>query len=363
MSELKKPRVAEFIKFHTLLMKNAPKGYKPHYIRLNPGGKDPVLGLGWKTPQGRLSISEAINWMVSGGNIGLVGTPEDNEVNMDCDNAIIPDSEIKPTLMVRTRSRVGRHAFYWNFEENKIENIPTDHAGEVRCQWQFVVVAGSYVSVTLEEFELIPIVDRVNAGYYTICDPVPPSTITYVELPNIFRELYEAKRNAPKRTPSKFDPKKSTTECSALFEITAKDVCLHEGGDTDNTERWTSLFHDSSTEANMSFSDGLLHCWRHGRAFNGLQALVVLSKYMNCDQAGSPHKKSVGESQVIGDYGAIFHAWRYAKLNGYIPKDDKIPVKGLCFIAEKHLHFKTDPEKPLPRLIYKQVLKIVEEQY
>src|SRR5208283_3336884 len=162
--QLKKPRVSELIKFHTLLMKNAPKGYQPHYIRLEAGGKNPILGLGWKTPQGRLSISEAINWMANGGNIGLAGTPEDNLVDVDCDGGIIQDSEIKSTLMDRSRSRVGRHAFYWNFETTKISNIPTKGAGEVRCRWSFVVVAGSYVPVTLEEFELIPIEDRANAG-------------------------------------------------------------------------------------------------------------------------------------------------------------------------------------------------------
>lgn len=360
---LKKPRVSELIKFHTLLMKNAPKGYQPHYIRLNPGGKDPVLGLGWKTPLGRLSISEAINWMANGGNIGLAGTPNDPLVDVDCDGGIIQDSEIKPTLMDTSRSRIGKHAFYWNFEKTKIPNIPTKGAGEVRCRWSFVVVAGSYVSVTPEEFELIPIEDRVNAGYYTVCNEGSPSEIIYAELPKFFRDTYEAKKKALVRTPSKFDPKKATKDCSAVFEVTALDVCLREGGNTDESERWSSLFHDSKTGANMSYSGGLLHCWRDECSFNGLQALAVLSGYMDCNQAGSPHKGIAGSSGVIGDYGAIFHAWKYAKLHGYIPKDDKIPVKAMCFIAEKHLHFKADPEKPLPRHIYKQVLKIVKEEY
>jgi len=344
-------------------MCNAPKNYVPWYIRVKPNGKDPVIGLSWKTPIGRLSFYQALKWMENGGNVGLAGTPIDNLVNMDCDNALIPENEIKPTLMVKTRSRIGRHAFYWNFETNKIENISTDHAGEVRCRWQFVVCAGGYVPADLSK---VPENEKENAGYYTVCNPIAPSTITYSELPHFFRDLYEAKKQALKRTPSKFDPKKSTTECSALFEVTARDVCLHEGvanEDLCETERWSSLFHDSNTEKNMSFSGELLHCWRHERSFNGLEALTVLSGYLTCDQAGSPHKNSVGESQVIGNNGAIFHAWRYAKQQGYIPKDDKLPTKAMYYIADKHLHFKADPTKPLPRLIYNQVLKIVERDY
>jgi putative DNA primase/helicase len=219
------------------------------------------------------------------------------------------------------------------------------------------------VPVTPEEFELIPNEDKINAGYYTVCNPIPPSEITYAELPKIFKDTCEAKKTVPVRIPSEFDPKKTTTECSALFEVTAYDVCVREGGNTNETERWPSLFHDSKTGANMSFSGGLLHCWRDECSFNGLQSLAVLSGYLTCNQAGSPHKGVAGSSEVIGNYGAIFHAWRYAKLHGYIPKDDKIPVKAMCYIADKHLHFKADPEKPLPRQIYKQVLKIVEEEY
>lgn len=253
LQTLKKPRVSELIKFHTLLMKNAPKGYQPHYIRLTTGGKDPILGLGWKTPQGRLSITKAINWMANGGNVGLAGTPTDNLVDVDCDGGIIQDSEIKPTLMDRSRSRVGRHAFYWNFEATKIPNIPTKGAGEVRCQWSFVVIAGSYVPVTPEEFELIPIEDRENAGYYTVCNEAIVNEITYAELPKFFRDTYEAKKKAPVRTPSKFDPKKATKDCSAVFEITAYDVCLREGGNTDESKRWPSLFHDSKTSKHELF--------------------------------------------------------------------------------------------------------------
>lgn len=358
--ELKKPRVSEFINFITLLKSNAPKDYSPWLIRLNPAGKDPIEGLSWKSPQGKLTVGQAINYMANGGNIGIAGTSFDNLVNMDCDGGHLKVNEIKQTLCVRSRSRVGIHAFYWNIDTPKIPNIPTDDKGEVRSKWQFVVCAGSYVPtdpLTICEN------DRVNAGYYTVEIPQPPSTLTYNELPNLFKEEYEKVQSAPKRQPSTFKPK-AGEKTSALFNVTAYDVCLGEGGKTDTNGRWYSLFHDSRTEKDMSFSsEGLIQCWRHNCSFNGLQALVVLSGFMSCNEAGSHHTGAGGSSQVIGNDGAIFYAWKYAKERGYIPKDDKIPVRALHYIAEKHLHFKAEKDKPLPRIIYSQVLKIVEEKY
>jgi putative DNA primase/helicase len=250
---------------------------------------------------------------------------------------------------------------YWNADQNKIPNIPTDEAGEVRSRWQFVVCAGSYVETDPAK---VPEVERTNAGYYTIENAQAPSTITYLELPKVFRDEHEKRIATPIHKPSDFDPKKTTEKHSALFDITAFDVCLREGGKTKDGERWSSLFHDSDTQKNMSYSNkGLLHCWRHECSFNGLQALTVLSGHMTCNQAGSPHSGTPGMSSIIGDNGAIFHAWKYAKERGYISKNDPIPVKAMCYIAEKHLHFKAKKDEPLPRNIYSRVLKIVENEY
>jgi putative DNA primase/helicase len=299
--------------------------------------------------------------MRHGGNIGIAGTEFDNLVNMDCDGGIIQDAEVKPTLMVRTRSRVGKHAFYWNADTPKVPNIPTDDAGEVRSQWQYVVAAGSYVETDPSK---VPETERENAGYYTVEIAKAPSTITYSELPKAFREEHERKQTAPQRNPSTFNPKKASGRHSALFDVTAYDVCLREGGKTVDGERWPSIFHDSDTQKNMSYSrNGLLHCWRHECSFNGLQALAVLSGSMTCNDAGSPHKGKAGASLVTGNDGAIFHAWRYAKQQGYIPKDDPIPVRAMHYIAEKHLGYKATRDAKLPTAIYNQVLRIVQEEY
>jgi putative DNA primase/helicase len=85
---------------------------------------------------------------------------------------------------------------------------------------------------------------------------------------------------------------------------------------------------------------------------------------MTCREAGSPHKGGgAGESQIIDDNGAIFHAWLYAKKNGYIPEDDKIPVKAMHYIAKKHLGHKAKDGEMLPPSIYYRVLGIVEDAY
>lgn len=362
MTEQRKvPRIDEFQRFINLLLANAPANYTPWLIRLKPQTKVPVAGISWKNPEARLTIEEAVAWMEKGGNVGIAGMQNDQLVNMDADGGIIPSSEIKPTLMVRTRSRVGLHAFYWS-ENPKIPNIPTDDAGEVRSSAQYVVAAGSYVTT---DSLTVPENERAKTGYYTLENTLPVATITFAELPKVFRETYEKANVKPEVIPVKFDPKKTTGKHSALYELTAYDICLREGKPTQSTERWGSIFHDSDTEANMSLSNrDLLQCWRHNRSFNALQALVVLSGYMSCNEAGSPHKGAGGgSSNVIGNDGAIWYAWLYAKTHGYIPIDDPIPVRAMHYIAEKHLHFKAAKDKPLPPSIYRRVLKIVEDEY
>jgi putative DNA primase/helicase len=358
----KKPRIDEFKRFVDLLLEDAPIGYIPWFIRLNPNSKDPIAGISWKSPQARITVEQAIDYMSHGGNVGIAGTSNDPLVNMDADNDLIQECEVKPTLMVKTRSRKGFHAYYWNKDCEKIPNIPTDEAGEVRSRWQFVVCPGSYVET---DPLTVPETEREDAGYYTIYKAQPPSDITYAELPLVFKEAHEKAKAIPERKPSPFDPKKARGKTSALFEINATDVCIREGGETEHGKRWSSLFHGSDTGKNMSLSNkGLLQCWRHNRSFNGLQALAVLSGYMTCNEAGSPHDGGGGGgSRVTGDDGAIFHAWLYAKKRGYIPINDPIPVRAMHHIAWKHLRFIAEKNKPLPINIYRKVLEIVEAEY
>lgn len=358
-----KPKISEFIIFISCLRRSAPDGYIPWLFRLASLSKAPALEFGsWKAERNRLSVTEAVEWLRQGGNIGIAGMKNDPLVNIDLDGKNVQKETLKPTLTTRSRSRTGIHGFYFTKNKENIPNIPTDDDGEVRCCNQYVVCAGSYVPT---DPNTVPVEYRDTAGYYTVEDRQAPAWITFDELPEVFRKKVEKNQQAKTPKPRIWKPIHTNKKHSALFDIEARDVVSREGGELNPTKRWSCLFHDSKTESNMSLSQkGLLQCWRHNVSHNGLQALVVLSGYMSCEQAGSPHRGSgASPSAVSGDDGAIFHAWLYAKNNGYIPLDDPIPVRAMHYIAEKHGLYKPKRDELLPRWVYKRVLEIVEEEY
>lgn len=331
------PRIEEFSYFHELLTEHAPDGYEPWYFRVRSGSKAPATSYGsWKDESARLSPDAAIEWMEEGGNVGIAGTPDDALVNVDIDDEdeTSPD-DLKATLIARSRSRVGSHAWYFEAPDAEIPNIPTDDAGEVRANWQYVVAPGSYVETDPDD---VPESEREDAGYYTVERDDPVTSIRKGELPQVFLDHLE--QTAQEDTDAELDedlpdpPDRSGAGSkSALFDITAEDVVRKEGGTTDTDDRWSALFHGSDTDANMSLSSqGLIQCWRHNVSHNGLQALTVLSDYpAGCEQVGTPHTSSnAGQSCIKNEDGAhIWHAWKYAKQSGYIPDDDPVPYSAL----------------------------------
>ena len=356
---MKTPRVREFVKFHRLLMKQAPEGYEPFFLLCEPGEKNPDGNFGsWKTPRKKITFIQAVNWLKCGWNIGIAGTDKDLLVIIDIDDPeMIPLDSVKPTLTIMSRKRAGYHCYYFG---DISDNIPTEH-GELRTNWQFVVAPGSYV---LTDPGTVPEAERNDAGYYTIHSARLPERITFDELPGVYRETHREAQERCRPEPRKYDPIPATRNMSAVFGITAEDVVRREGGKTTPSERWASVFHGSGTGKNTSLSqDGLLQCWRCNVSHNGLQALVVLSGYLTCREAGSPHRNSnAGGSRIIGDDGAIFHAWRYAKLNGYIPQSDPIPIRAMRYIYEKH-NVRGMIGDTFTVAGWNRVLEIVEEEY
>jgi len=348
----------EFKKFIRFLLANAPTNYKPHLFRCEKDGKAPKLEYGsWKDRQQRIGSKKGLWWLKNEGNVGIAGMPDDPLINVDIDDEEATEKQdLKPTLMARSRSRTGIHA--WYFSNDNIPNIPTDDAGEVRAKGQYVIAPGSYAYCEK---------DVENAGHYTVEEGRPVSWIDLEDLPVVFRERVRERKEEKKLEHKKvdFNPKNAEGEYSTLYDISARDVVAREGGSTKPTDRWTALFHDSITEMNMSLSrEGLLHCWRHEVSLNGLQAMTVLSGYMSCMEAGSPHRGSnTGTSKVIGDDGAIFNAWKYAKEEGYVSEEDSIPVRALDYIAKKHDICDPSKFEILPRWAYNKVLEIVEEEY
>jgi len=133
------PRPEEFRRFAELLLENAPDEYQPWFFRCESNSKAPDITFGsWKEEQARLGVDQAVQWMQQGGNVGIAGRPDDRLINVDIDDEdeTSPD-DLKSTLVARSRSRTGAHAWYFESDHtDNIPNIPTDNKGEVRTDWQ-----------------------------------------------------------------------------------------------------------------------------------------------------------------------------------------------------------------------------------
>jgi phage/plasmid-associated DNA primase len=380
-----KTKPEEFRKFHELLTKENPD-YQPFYFQLAKNGKEPVAGVSWKKK--RLTFPEAYGLMKRGYNIGLAATSKDILCIVDVDNLDAVEY-IKPTLVIQSRKRIGRHNFFFTYDEcpydnekNELKadalyvntakfNIPTDNDGEVRAIWQYVVVAGSYVPCSEEEINRIPEEDRINAGKYTIFAENEVSTITYSELPGIFLRVQEERRAEDTgkilRTVDKVQREKNENpdqkNQSALWKLDIHDVT---GKMNDPAKRFPMFpeIHGSENGSNASVSKDLLHCWRHEVAHNAFSYLAVVSGVSSCMIAGCPHGGS-GYGVDSQDPETVFKVWKYAKDNGYIPKDDPMPSKAWVYVAlDRKLCEKQDiiDGWKLPAHVYNKVLVECEKQ-
>lgn len=334
---MSEPNISEFERFIELLMGGAPDGYEPWLFRCAKEGKAPATEFGsWKSEKNQLTTGEAVDAMREGYNIGIAGMERDQLVNVDIDDEDETDvAEMKATLMARSRSRCGRHAWYFSEDGEAIPNIPTDDKGEVRAQGQYVLAPGSYVPTNPDD---VPDGQEEYAGYYTVENELEPATLTVEELPEVFLAQLNQSQAQQRIQEDGEDTGSEPPDIdgkSAVFDVSAQDVAIKEGASTDPSDRWESAFHGSTTGQNMSLSQkGRIQCWRHNVAHGGLQALVALSDHPGtCEAVGTGHQGSnAGPSSVKGDDSAIWHAWKYAKKNGYVPEDDPVPYRAL-----KHL--------------------------
>lgn len=370
-----KPKPKEFTQFMEKLMnpETAPKGYKPWLLPVKKKGKDPDTRISWKAEKSRLTPAEAKRRLKHNyGNVGLSGRRDDRLILLDIDDPSIED-QLKPTLKIRSRSRVGTHAIYWAHpEDDKLPaNIPTEK-GELRTDDQYVVAPGSYVPCTESELNEKRAEGEINReqkqrvlndedrGYYTLDNDKEIATIKFEELPQVFQQEYENRQQREEEALNKetdFEPEEvKAKDKSALFELTITDLTSRglDGRDP-------HPLHASSTGANWSINDGVGHCWRHEVSLNALQFLCVESGYLNCHEAGTPHKGH--GSAVIGNYEAIWEAWLHAKKTGYIPEDDPVPTKALKYIAKKHDVCDPSGMDLLPTNAYNKTIEIVEEKY
>jgi len=370
-----KPKTEEFTKFMEKLMnpETAQKGYKPWLLPVKKKGKDPATRISWKAEKSRLTPAEAKKRLEGNyGNVGLSGRRDDRLILLDVDDPSI-ENELKPTLKIRSRSRFGTHAIYWAHpEDDKLPaNIPTDK-GELRTDDQYVVAPGSYVPCTERELrekraageitreQKQRVMEDEERGYYTLDNDKEIATISFEELPEVFQEEYENRQRREEEALNKetdFKPKEiDATDKSALFDLSITDLTSRG-----LTGRDPHPLHVSGTGSNWSISKGVGHCWRHEVSLNALQFLCVESGYLDCHEAGTPHKGH--GSEVIGNNEAIWEAWLHAKKTGYISSDDPIPTRALIYIADKHDVCDTSSIDLLPTNAYNKAIEIVEEKY
>jgi len=363
-----KTKPEEFIKFHNLLIQNAPGGYTPWYFPLIIHNKSPDVRCSWKSEQARLTFEQALTRLNAGMNVGIAARKYDPLVIIDIDEWNYAN-QMPDTLIIKSRKRCGLHGFCWATNNYQKKNIPTEEYGEVRAVDQYVVAAGSYCETSEKDIdnqnisrELQEEIKRdKDLGVYTIFK-VPDKGMFYIDsekdLPEFFRTRLEEQKEIIK--PVEINPImiKKSDKHSALFDLTINNIIS-----IPPTKREPHPLHNSDTGMNFSVSKGVAHCWRHNVSINALQFLVIKSGYMSCLDAGSGHKGSgAGRSKVVGDKGAIFSAWLEAKRIGLIPIDDPIPYSAMIYVAKNHGVTKKEVKK-LSNIEYNKVLKIVKEEY
>lgn len=377
MNETKnETKPGQFLEFINRLMSSnkASKDYKPFIFPVQQQNKAPATNISWKAEQSRMTIAEARKRLANNyGNIGIAGRPDDRLILLDIDDPSI-ENELKETLKIRSRSRSGTHAIYWADAEDEALpcNIPTEK-GELRSSDQYVVAPGSYVPVTEQELESKvedgevtekekkEILDDPFRGYYTIDNDKEIAEIKLEELPEVFQEQYrKSQQQKNHKAREDFTPKKQrkTDKQSAIFELEVTDLTARGLSGRD-----PHPIHDSDTGKNWSIGENIGHCWRHQVSLNALQFLAVESGYSTCLEAGTPHHNSAAaQSEITDNDEAIWHIWKYAKENGYIPEDDKAPTRVLHYIARKHGLYDADSDELLPGHIYNKTIELLEEE-
>jgi putative DNA primase/helicase len=329
-----KTNPGELLKFHTRLMKSAPNGYYPFYFPLEPNDKEPIENKSWKN--NRKTIHEALYLMKKGQNIGICATGKDPLCIVDRDD-LTQAPEIKPTLQITSRKRIGRHDYYFALDGTAKKNIPTKNAGEVRAVWYYVVAPGSYVPCSEEEINRMPAEERPYAGQYTVNNELPVSEITFDELPEVYRIRYAEMRHDEIQAVIREVGKRSTGANkggkyrSALWDLDITDVSgVRETGN--RKVPMPNIIHGSETGHNCSVNNGLMHCWRHYVAHNAFSYMAILAGVSSCERSGLPHGgRYFGVDSQDGF--TVFEVWKYAKNSGLIPENDPIPSAALSYYA------------------------------
>lgn len=328
-------RIEQFKKFYDLLMSNAPVNYKPWFFPCERFGKNPdplaILRINkdskgsWHHESARLDKEEAIAHLNMGYNIGISAREGDALIVGDIDNPKLLN-QMPNTLTTTSRKRCGGHFFGWDKDGSAKINIPTND-GELRSFNQYVLACGSYVSFDLKDEKELTAYNELTQeakddpllGYYTLNNAISPKEIGYQDLPQIYKDKQDKDSEALMNYKQKEEHKEFRGEgkYSELFKLKVSDIV----GLVPEKQRFGHPLHASDSDANFCVSkDGCLgHCWRHLVSLNAVQFLCVKAGYMECMDAGTPHK-GTGFSKIKGDKKALEIAYQEALKLGLIKK-------------------------------------------
>lgn len=334
-SEELKTDIEQFKLFHELLLLNAPNAYKPFYFVCMKENKDPLPGISWK--KSGLGFKKACNLMERGYNIGIAGTDYDSLCILDVDEMEkVPDKEVKPTLQVFSRKRIGRHNYYFSQDGSAKKNISAN-VGELRSSWQYVLTPGSYVPCASYEIAKMPQKEQSLAGCYTVEGKVHAVDITFEELPTVYKARhYELLRTQAAADKKAAERKHRKVPKIIKYKSELWDLNIHDVSGVLNTG-WKKVpmpseIHGSGTGHNCSVNNNLLHCWRHEVTHCALSYLGVLAGVGTCEQLGKPHGGGSFGFDFQDGY-TIYTIWKHAKKMRLIPDDDPVPHSSLVYYA------------------------------
>ena len=180
--------------------------------------------------------------------------------------------------------------------------------------------------------------DIPYAGHYRLYQRAPIASITYDELPAVYREKVEKTRNfeVAKDRQFKETHKRGKTvfngKGSAMWDLSLYDVTGLRDNPGVHFPIPSEFGHGSDTGTNCCVSNGLLTCWRHEVYHNGLTALAVYAGVADCDDGIPFHAHRTGIN--FKDPKVQWKMWEYAFRHGLLPKGDKIPAMALKYYAE-----------------------------
>lgn len=172
-----KTSVKEFDRWLKLI----PADFEPHLIATMKGKKSPLVpkSRSWKEEEFRFDGGGARRWLEEGGNVAFVARKNLAVIDVDDEEEARErlGDQLFDTLTVSTRSG-GTHLYFVN---GGVENADIADVLEVRAEWRYVLVPGSYVDPG----------GTGGNGRYEVSNDRPPALLVPDDLPE------ELKRTKP----------------------------------------------------------------------------------------------------------------------------------------------------------------------